>query len=75
MAQLKTKRNDKDPIAFIRAVENDTRMKDSMAVLAMMQELTGAPPKMWGDSIVGIGTMAYTNTRGTNGDRLLAEKA
>jgi hypothetical protein len=31
-----------------------------------MERVTGKPALMWGPSMVGFGTVAYTNTTGTN---------
>jgi hypothetical protein len=32
----------------------------------MFERVTGAPATMWGPSMVGFGSMPYTNTTGTN---------
>ena len=64
MAELKTRQNETDPIAFINNVENKTRLQDSLKILSLLSELTGEPPKMWGASIIGFGKMYYTNTTG-----------
>jgi len=66
MAELKTKRNDKDPNAFIGTVENETRRRDALQLLDIMKGLTGERAEMWGPSIIGFGTMTYTNTTGAN---------
>jgi hypothetical protein len=42
-----------DPIAFIDKVKNEVKRKDSHELVALMQDITGEPPKMWGPSIVG----------------------
>jgi hypothetical protein len=34
----------------------------------MMQDITGAPPKMWGPSIVGFGSYRYTYASGRSGE-------
>lgn len=66
MAELKTKQNESDPLAFINSVENKTRREDSHQLLDILSDMTGEPPKMWGTSIVGFGNMNYTNTTGEN---------
>jgi hypothetical protein len=68
MAELKTKRNRKSVNKFLDGVENETRRNDAKAVLAMMQDITGAKPEMWGDSIVGFGTYRYKYDSGREGD-------
>ena len=37
----------------------------------MMSEATGAPPAMWGSSIVGFGSYRYTYASGRTGDWML----
>lgn len=63
MAELKTTRNDASVTAFLDSVENDTRRADGYTVLAMMKEVTGEEPTMWGDSIVGFGQYSYASER------------
>ena len=58
------RRHDADPIAFIDKVKNEVKRKDSHELVAMMQDITGAPPKMWGPSIVGFGSYRYTYASG-----------
>jgi len=57
-----------DPIAFIEKVESDVKRKDSHELVAMMQDITGAPPRMWGPSIVGFGTRRYAYASGREGE-------
>ncbi|MEE4194841.1 MAG: DUF1801 domain-containing protein [Anaerolineae bacterium] len=68
MAELKTKLNDGDVIAFLNTIENEQRKKDSFIVLEMMQKLTGMEPKMWGESIVGFDQYHYVYASGREGD-------
>lgn len=53
---------------FIDAVEHPTRQADARTVLAMMQEVSGHPPRMWGPSIVGFGRYHYRYDSGREGD-------
>ena len=55
MSELKTKKNDQDPEAFINLVENDTRREDALVVLELMRKITGDEGSMWGPSIIGFG--------------------
>jgi hypothetical protein len=71
MAELKTKRNEGDVEAYLNSVENETKRKDSFAVLKLMQEVTGEQPEMWGDSIVGFGSYHYKYESGREGDWFL----
>ena len=66
--QPKTKLSNVDPSAFIDKVKSEVKRKDSHELAAMMQDITGAPPKMWGASIVGFGTYHYVYESGHEGD-------
>lgn len=66
--ELKTKVNDADVVAFLTAVPNERRRKDSLALLEVMKEVTGEEPKMWGPSIVGFGHYHYKYASGHEGD-------
>ncbi|MGD9967403.1 MAG: DUF1801 domain-containing protein [Hyphomonadaceae bacterium] len=55
MAEAKTQRTKASVAAFIAAVENDQRRADAKIVDAMLREITGEKPAMWGPSIVGYG--------------------
>jgi hypothetical protein len=57
-----------DPMAFIDKVENDGKRRDSHELVALMQDVVGEPPKMWGPSIVGFGTLHYKYESGREGD-------
>lgn len=50
--------------AFLAGVENDRRRQDAQEVLALMGSVTGAEPTLWGSSIIGFGTQAYTTADG-----------
>jgi hypothetical protein len=66
--KAKTVATHADPVAFIDKVPNATKRKDSHELSAMMQSITGEPPKMWGPSIVGFGTYHYVYESGREGD-------
>ena len=68
MAELKTKLNDGDVIAFLNSVENEQRKKDSFIVLEMLKEITGKEPKMWGGTIIGFDSYHYVYASGREGD-------
>jgi hypothetical protein len=67
----KTKVTEVDPRKFIDKVESDVKRKDGHELLALMQDITGAPPKMWGPSIIGFGTYHYAYASGHEGDTCL----
>lgn len=49
---------------FLAAVDHDGRRADAQAVYALMGEVTGVAPKMWGTSIIGFGDQPYTTADG-----------
>ncbi len=50
----------------------DRQREDARRLCAMMQEITGDPPAMWGASIIGFGTYHYRYASGLEGDSALA---
>ena len=68
MSDLKTKPTAASVSAFINAIDDERKREDARAVAAMMAEITDAPPKMWGSSIVGFGSYHYRYASGREGD-------
>ena len=56
---------------FIGSVGNETRRRDSREMLRVMEEITGHPPRMWGNSMVGFGSYHYRYESGREGDFFL----
>ena len=71
MATNKTVRTKVSPTTFVDQVENEQRRNDCRELIAMMRDITGHPPKMWGPSIVGFDQHHYTYESGREGDILL----
>ena len=67
-AKMKTVPTAANVDAFIDAVEDPRKREDSRAIAAMMAEVTGAPARMWGSSIVGFGSYHYRYASGREGD-------
>ena len=64
MAKLKTEETEASVPEFINAfADTEQRNKDSFDLLALMQEVTGFAPKMWGGSIIGFGQYHYKSDR------------
>ena len=68
MSEARTQPTDASVEAFIAAVEDERKRADARAVAEMMTEITGAPARMWGPSIVGFGTYHYRYASGREGD-------
>jgi len=64
MAELKTKQNDQSVETFLNEIEDEQTRQDCWTILNIMKEATQAKPKMWGSSIVGLGSYHYTYQSG-----------
>ena len=53
-----------DVDAYLASVEPVGRREDAERILAMMREITGAEPVMWGASMVGFGRQPYQTADG-----------
>jgi hypothetical protein len=71
VTELKTQPIDKSVIDFLNGVENEKKRQDSFKILALMQEVTGEKPQMWGESIVGFGSYHYRYASGREGEWFL----
>jgi len=72
MAENKTQFTRADVRAFLDRIPEDARRKDAFALLQIMQEITGARPRMYGPTIVGFGSYHYRYPSGREGDAPLA---
>jgi hypothetical protein len=57
---------------FLAGVPDEQRREDARRLCALMREITGEPPALWGTSIVGFGTYHYRYASGREGDSPLA---
>jgi len=71
MALLKTQPSDQGVTDFINSVSHKKRREDSFKVLALMQEITGEEPIMWGSSIIGFGRYHYEYANGREAEWFL----
>jgi hypothetical protein len=63
-----TRPTDASVAGFLAGVPDERRREDARRLCAMMQEITGEPPAMWGASIVGFGAYHYRYASGHEGD-------
>lgn len=68
MSSNKTVETDTGVEDFINAVEQEQKRKDSWDLIALMKDITGSEPKMWGSSLVGFGQYHYKYQSGREGD-------
>ncbi len=67
-SQLRTQRNNASVKGFLDGVNDAKKRNDCFAVSALMEEITGEEPAMWGTSIVGFGSYHYKYASGQEGD-------
>lgn len=65
---LKTQKNKASVQEFLDTIADERRKKDARAVSALMEEVTGDKPAMWGTSMVGFGSYHYKYDSGQEGD-------
>ena len=68
MSSNKTVETDASVENFINTVADEQKRKDSWDMIALMKDITGDEPKMWGSSLVGFGQYHYTYESGHEGD-------
>lgn len=66
--ELKTKATPLSVGDFIEAVADERQRDDAKRIVAMMERLSGHPPKMWGPSIIGFGQYHYKYESGHEGE-------
>jgi hypothetical protein len=71
MAELKTKVNESSVTDFLDGIADEGRRKDCYTLLQLMENVTGEPPRMWGDAMVGFGSYHYKYKSGHEGDAFL----
>jgi hypothetical protein len=71
MAGPKTKPTEVSVDTFLNGVADAQQRADAFALLAVMKELTGLAPKMWGPTMVGFGDYHYVYASGHEGDTFL----
>ena len=68
MAEPKTQLTQASVADFIAKLTDPQLQADCHTLCQLMEKVSGAPPKMWGSSIVGFGTYRYTYASGRSGD-------
>lgn len=63
LADIKTKETSASVEDFINKAGNEQKIKDSFAILKMMEKATKQKPKMWGNSIIGFGNLIYESPK------------
>ncbi|HEV3037339.1 MAG TPA: DUF1801 domain-containing protein [Candidatus Angelobacter sp.] len=68
MAENKTKPTAASVAAFISTIPDPTQQKDAKTLVKWMEHLSGEKAKLWGPSIIGVGSYHYKYDTGREGD-------
>lgn len=68
MTENKTKATDASISDYIASRAQAQQGDDCLALMALLEQLTGQSAKMWGPSIVGYGSYSYTYDSGRSGE-------
>jgi hypothetical protein len=68
MAENKTKPTAASVSAFIGKISDPSQQKDAKALVKWMEHVSGEKAKLWGPSIIGVGTYHYKYDSGREGD-------
>jgi nucleoid DNA-binding protein len=63
----KTKPTNRDIVDFIASLP-EKQQADAEALVEIMQDISGEPPILWGNKIVGFGSFHYKSKSGREGD-------
>ncbi len=68
MAEAKTSATDASVREYIAGLTDEEQRADAATLCELMSELTGAPAKMWGASIIGFDRYHYHYASGHDGE-------
>lgn len=68
MAENKTKPTAASVSAFIGKISDPSQQKDAKMLVKWMEHVSGEKAKLWGPSIIGVGTHHYKYDSGREGD-------
>lgn len=66
----KTQKTDEGVEVFLKTIQPAQKQADCFEILAIMREITGLEPKMWGKTIIGFGDYHYKYESGREGDSM-----
>ncbi len=72
MAKNKTNATAADVDKFISKIDDEQKRDDTYELIALIKEISGFDPVMWGPSIIGFGAHHYKYASGHEGDMPLA---
>jgi len=66
--KINTNQNDRPVKDYIASLDDEQTVKDSQALIEMMQRISGHEPKMWNVGTIGFDTYHYKYDSGREGD-------
>lgn len=63
MVELKTKENNASVKSFIANIRDEQKIKDSLKLLDLFEQITKEKAKMWGSTIIGFGKYHYKSEK------------
>ena len=66
MAERVSVRSERTVAEVLAGVADEARRQDAEAAVALITELTGAAPTVWGDALIGFGRQPYRTADGTS---------
>ena len=69
-AKNKTTQNEQSVDDFLASLKDSDQRKESLQLIKMLEEITGHPAKMWGNSIIGFDKYKYIYASGREGEHL-----
>ncbi len=60
-AIIKTQETNASVEDFLNKIEDETKRKDSFAIMEWMKKESKEEPKLWGNAIIGFGNIIYTS--------------
>lgn len=71
MPEQKTKPGTINAADFLNDLPDEKKRRDAQIILAIMREVTGFEPKIWGGSMIGFGCYHYKYASGHEGEYFL----
>jgi hypothetical protein len=68
MAENKTRPTAASVSVFIGTISDPTQQKDAKTLVKWMEQVSGEKAKLWGPSIIGVGSYHYKYDSGREGD-------
>ena len=68
MAEPKTRPTDASVLEFLNKISPESKRNDGLKLLEIFKEETNETPVLWGPSIIGFGSYAYTYSTGKSMD-------